>query len=89
MLTLMSTGAHYASSLFLSAQEGMPDNATILYLLKSHRELFEALGPIVLQADHALLNERQTMLLLALKRNSPTTFEFKAWLIAEFHRLAK
>lgn len=72
----------------------------VLSLLKRHQHSLQAFGPLAFETrvaeraqgggaptEYALLNERQTMLLLTLMRNTAKVVAFKVQLIQEFCRM--
>ena len=75
-------------------------HASVIKLIRKHQADFEVFGPIRFEirlaktpqgggrsVEFAMLNERQSTLLLAFMRNSPMVVEFKIALVKEFFRL--
>lgn len=70
-------------------------HASVIKLVRKHSEVLWAFGSFGFEirksggrpTEYAMLNERQTALLISLMRNSDEVVAFKASLIAEFYRM--
>jgi phage regulator Rha-like protein len=75
-------------------------HASVIKLIRKHRDDFEAFGLLRFEirprragqhgggdVEFAMLNEQQATLLLAFMRNSPKIIEFKIALVKEFFRM--
>lgn len=101
LVNLADDGELRASTEDIARGYGMQHRA-LLQLLKRYMTQIETFGPCAFgvrvaeraqgggaPTEYALLNERQTMLLLSLMRNTAKVVEFKVRLIAEFSVMAE
>ncbi len=98
-LVSVVSGEPLASSVVIA--RGMKaKHKSVIQLIRQHADTLEVFGPLAFEmrvvnrpqgggapAEHAMLNERQTALLISMMRNTEEVVAFKVRLIQEFYRM--